>query len=105
MRTTCDRHISRLFRAANQTDSGAGHPLAMSSGGWPDSIREMKPEDIRKFHADNYRRGNMGMVASFPKEMPLGGVLARLDAIFNRLEPKQESRRFRDESDIPDPRP
>jgi Zn-dependent M16 (insulinase) family peptidase len=105
MRTTYDRPISRLFRAINQTVYGAEHPLAMSSGGWPDSIREMKPEDIRKFHADNYRLGNMGMVASFPKEMPLGDVLARLDAIFNRLEPKQESRRFASESDIPDPKP
>jgi Zn-dependent M16 (insulinase) family peptidase len=105
MRTTYDRPISRLFRAENQMVYGAEHPLAMSSGGWPDSIREMKPEDIRKFHADNYRLGNMGMVASFPKEMPLAEVIARLDAVFNRLEPKQESRRFTTESDIPRPKP
>lgn len=105
MRTTYDRPISRLFRAENQMVYGADHPLAMSSGGWPNSIREMKPEDIRKFHADNYRLGNMGMVASFPKEMPLTEVVARLDAIFNRLEPKQESRHFTTESDIPKPKP
>jgi Zn-dependent M16 (insulinase) family peptidase len=105
MRTTYDRPVSRLFRALNQTVYGAEHPLAMSSGGWPDSIREMKPEDIRKFHSDNYRLGNMGMVASFPKEMPLASVVERLDAIFNRLEPKQESRRFTSESDIPKPKP
>jgi Zn-dependent M16 (insulinase) family peptidase len=105
MRTTYDRPISRLFRAENQMVYGADHPLAMSSGGWPDSIREMKPEDIRKFHADNYRLGNMGMVASFPKEMPLAEVVARLDAVFNRLEPKQEGRHFTTESDIPAPKP
>ncbi|HEX8293893.1 MAG TPA: hypothetical protein VF570_19160, partial [Pyrinomonadaceae bacterium] len=105
MRTTYDRPVSRLFRAINQTVYGADHPLAMSSGGWPDSIREMRAEDIRKFHSDNYRLGNMGMVASFPKEMPLSDVVARLDAIFNRLEPKQESRRFASESDIPAPKP
>jgi Zn-dependent M16 (insulinase) family peptidase len=105
MRTTYDRPISRLFRALNQKVYGATHPLAMSAGGWPDSIREMRPEDIKKFHADNYRLGNMGMVASFPKEMPAGDVLARLDAVFNRLEPKQESRRFMSESDIPAPKP
>ncbi|MET0647447.1 MAG: hypothetical protein ABW208_12585 [Pyrinomonadaceae bacterium] len=105
MRTTYDRPVSRLFRAINQTVYGAEHPLAMSAGGWPDSIREMKPEDIKKFHADNYRLGNMGMVASFPKEMPLGSVVERLDAIFNRLEPKQESRRFMSESDIPKAKP
>ncbi|HEX8116196.1 MAG TPA: hypothetical protein VF521_02880, partial [Pyrinomonadaceae bacterium] len=105
MRTSYDRPISRLFRAENQMVYGADHPLAMSSGGWPDSIREMKAEDIRKFHADNYHLGNMGMVASFPKEMPLGEVLARLDAVFNKLEPKQEGRRFMSESDIPAPKP
>ena len=105
MRTTYDRPVSRLFRALNQKVYGATHPLAMSAGGWPDAIREMKPEDIKKFHADNYRLGNMGMVASFPKEMPASDVLARLDAIFNRLEPKQESRRFASEADIPAPKP
>ncbi|HEX8558564.1 MAG TPA: hypothetical protein VF668_10695 [Pyrinomonadaceae bacterium] len=105
MRTTYDRPVSRLFRAINQTVYGADHPLAMSAGGWPDAIREMKPEDIKKFHADNYRLGNMGMVASFPKEMPAGDVLARLDAVFNRLEPRQEGRRFPGEADIPAPRP
>jgi Zn-dependent M16 (insulinase) family peptidase len=105
MATTYDQPISRLFRAENQLVYGADHPLAMSAGGWPDTIREMKPENIKKFHADNYRLGNMGMVASFPKEMPLGDVLARLDAVFNRLEPTQEQRRFRGESDIPAPKP
>lgn len=105
MRTTYDRPVSLLFRAENQMVYGADHPLAMSSGGWPASIREMKAEDIRKFHGDNYHLGNMGMVASFPKEMPLGEVLTRLDAIFNRLEPKQESRRYTTESDVPAPKP
>jgi len=105
MLTSYERPVSRLFRAENQLVYGAEHPLALSAGGWPDAIREMGPEDIRKFHADNYHLGNMGMVASFPKEMPLGSVLARLDAIFNRLEPKQERRRFASEADIPAPKP
>ncbi|HEX8685757.1 MAG TPA: hypothetical protein VF654_04620, partial [Pyrinomonadaceae bacterium] len=105
MRTTYDRPGSLLFRAENQLVYGADHPLAMSAGGWPDAIREMRPEDIRRFHSDNYRLGNMGMVASFPKEMPLADVLARLDAAFKRLEPRQEGRRFASESDLPAPRP
>src|ERR687886_503635 len=105
MRTTYDRPISRLFRAENQMVYGAEHPLAMSSGGWPASIREMKAEDIRKFHADNYHLANMGMVASFPKEMPLGSVLARLGAILDKLEPTQPARRYTSESDMPAPRP
>ncbi|HJQ32363.1 MAG TPA: hypothetical protein VJ866_09295 [Pyrinomonadaceae bacterium] len=105
MRTTYDRPVSLLFRAENQMVYGADHPLAMSSGGWPASIREMKAEDIRKFHGDNYHLANMGMVASFPKEMPLGSVLTRLDAILGGLEPKQEQRHFTTESDLPAPKP
>jgi Zn-dependent M16 (insulinase) family peptidase len=105
MRTTYDRPISLLFRAENQMVYGADHPLAMSSGGWPASIREMKAEDIRKFHGDNYHLANMGMVASFPKEMPFASVLTRLDAVLNRLEPNREQRHFTTEADVPAPKP
>ena len=105
MVTTYDRPVSLLFRSENQMLYGAAHPLALSAGGWPASIREMKAEDIRKFHADNYHLGNMGMVASFPNEMPMDDVLRRLDAIFNRIEPKQETRKYPSESDLPAPQP
>lgn len=105
MKSYYDLPITLLNRAQNQMLFGAGHPLALSSGGWPAAIREMKAEDIRKFHADNYHLANMGMVASFPKEMPAGDVLRRLDAIFNRLEPTRDTRRYTSESDMPAPRP
>jgi Zn-dependent M16 (insulinase) family peptidase len=105
MVSSYERPISLLFRVANQMVYGSNHPLALSSGGWPSAIREMKAEHIRRFHADNYRLGNMGMVASFPKEMPLGGVLSRLDQILNKLEPKQETKRFASEADLTAPTP
>jgi Zn-dependent M16 (insulinase) family peptidase len=105
MKSYYDLPITLLNRAENQMLFGAGHPLALSSGGWPDAIRAMKAEDIRKFHADNYHLANMGMVASFPKEMPAGDVLRRLDAIFNRLEPTRDERRYTSEADMPAPRP
>jgi Zn-dependent M16 (insulinase) family peptidase len=105
MVTSYDRPISLLFRAENQMLYGADHPLALSSGGWPSAIRAMKAEDIRKFHADNYHIANMGMVASFPKEMPAGDVLRRLDAILDKLEPTQGTRRYTSESDMPAPKP
>jgi Zn-dependent M16 (insulinase) family peptidase len=104
MVSSYDRPVYRVFRGANQMLYGKDHPLARSAGGWPAAIREMKPEDIKKFHSDNYRLGNMGMVASFPKEMALGDVLRRLDEILNRLEPKQEQRRFASEADLPAPK-
>lgn len=105
MVSSYERPVSLLFRVASQMIYGPDHPLALSAGGWPAAIREMKAEHIRRFHADNYRLGNMGMVASFPKEMPLAGVLSRLDQILNRLEPKPETRRFASEADLAAPKP
>jgi Zn-dependent M16 (insulinase) family peptidase len=105
MVTTYDRPDSLLYRAIGRMMYGPNHPAALSAGGWPSAIRQMKPEYIRKFHADNYHLGNMGMVASFPPEMPPGGVLRRLDEILNRLEPAQTVRRFAKESDLPAPQP
>src|SRR5947209_4555228 len=105
MRTTYDRPISLLFRAENQMLYGPEHPLALSSGGWPAAIREMKASDMRKFHDDNYHLANMGAVASFPKEMPLADVLRHLDEILNRLEPNQPTLHYTTASDLPAPRP
>src|SRR3712207_8414949 len=105
MKPYYDLPVTLLNRAQNQMLFGADHPLALSSGGWPAAIRTMKAEDIRKFHADNYHLANMGMVASFPKEMPAGDVLRRLDAILNRLEPTRPERRYTSEADMPAPRP
>ncbi|HVF66495.1 MAG TPA: hypothetical protein VM914_02445 [Pyrinomonadaceae bacterium] len=105
MKSYYDLPITLLSRAQNQMLFGADHPLALSSGGWPAAIREMKAEDIRKFHADNYHLANMGMAASFPKEMPPGDVLRRLDAILNKLEPTRDERRYTSEADMPAPRP
>ncbi|MDQ3804897.1 MAG: hypothetical protein M3416_13835 [Acidobacteriota bacterium] len=104
MVSSYERPVFLLYRSLNTLVYGSEHPLARSAGGWPSAIREMRPEHIRQFHSDNYRLGNMGMVASFPKEMPLASVTARLDQILNRLEPKREQRRFASEKDLPAPK-
>lgn len=103
MVSSFDRPGSRLFRALDQALYGNSHPLAYSSGGLPAAIREMKAEDIRKFHRDNYRLGNMGMIGSFPKEMPLTDILRQMDAILNRLEPKAVETKFMTEAALPAP--
>jgi len=105
MVTTYERPVSLVYRAMSQMLYGAKHPAALSAGGWPAAIRQMKAEHIPKFHADNYHLGNMGMVASFPPEMALSDVLRHLDEILNRLEPNQGERRFAKEADLPAPKP
>jgi Zn-dependent M16 (insulinase) family peptidase len=112
MVSSYERPVSLLFRAVNRLVYGPDHPLSYSAGGWPDAIREMKAEDIREFHRANYRLGNMGMVASFPSEMPLADVTRRLDEILSRLAAKSHGdqspaakQAFKTERDLPAPRP
>jgi Zn-dependent M16 (insulinase) family peptidase len=100
MVTTFERPDALLSRELNRMIFGAEHPLARTAGGWPDAIRTIKPEDIRKFHREHYHLGNMGAVAAFPKEMPLPDVLQTLDGILKRIEPTQEVRRYPTESDL-----
>lgn len=103
MVSSFDRPIYRVYRAMNQALYGPTHPLAVSSGGYPARIREMKPSDIRKFHGDNYHLPNMGSIVSVPPEMTLSSVLARLDESLNRVEPAPPARRFMSEADLPEP--
>ena len=103
MVSSFDRPAYRLYRAIDQALYGTRHPLSYSSGGTPAAIREMKAEDIRKFHSDNYRLGNMGMIGSFPKEMPLPDLLTKLDGILNRLERDAKPKKFMTESELPAP--
>ncbi|HVS29958.1 MAG TPA: hypothetical protein VMS98_00750 [Thermoanaerobaculia bacterium] len=95
----------QLFRAAGHLIHGPQHPLAYNSGGEPSGIRTMKPEDIRNFHKASYYLANMGTIVSFPKSVPLGTILARTDAILDKLQPKQETRKAQSLASLPEPKP
>jgi len=84
---------------------GPSHPLALVSGGLPEAIRTMTPEDIRTFHHQSYHLANMGMVAAFPRTVELGAALARTDAILTRLDARldKKGRVTRTEDDMPPP--
>jgi Zn-dependent M16 (insulinase) family peptidase len=92
-------------RALVQALYGDNHPLAWSAGGFPAAIREMEPAHIRRFHADHYQLGNMGMVGVYPSEMSLEQVLVRTDAMLLRHQGDRPAGRvFMDESRLPAPR-
>jgi Zn-dependent M16 (insulinase) family peptidase len=67
---------------------GAGHPLALSSGGTPEGIRELGPEAIQRFYAAHYRLDNMGMVAALPRKVLLDEALARIGETLDAFAPK-----------------
>lgn len=92
-----------LWLAARRLVYGTKHPLAYESGGYPDDIRRMTPEDIRKFHGDNYHLANMGMIASFPSAMTLTQVLDGADQVLGHANPR--TGKVTTEADLPAPAP
>ncbi len=73
-----------LSRTMGQMVYGAQHPLAYESGGYPDAIRTMTPDDIRRFHDATYHLANMGMVGAFPSSMSLASVLDHTAALLDK---------------------
>ena len=84
---------------------GQTHPLSVNVGGSPQGIREMKTDDIKRFHAENYHLGNMGAIISMPKEVSLETALSRLNASLNKAEPKPEKRDFISNDKLPPTKP
>ncbi len=100
---TYEQPNNLLWYHADRIVYGATHPLALSSGGYPDDIRTMTPEDIRKFHASTYFLGNMGVIGSFPPSMALGDVLDRTAAILDELADRTGDAMTT--ADLPEPSP
>ena len=94
----------RVAYMAQRMIYGDAHPISYVSGGTPQGIREMKPDDIKRFHAANYHLGNMGAIVSVPKDMSLESVLNRLNAVLNRVEPDTKKREFMSAEKLPAPR-
>ncbi|MEO7761519.1 MAG: hypothetical protein ABIS68_06355, partial [Casimicrobiaceae bacterium] len=100
-----DQPAYRIYRTANAMVYGEEHPLAYNSGGSPEALRLLTPEDIRAFHQRNYHLSNMGMIASLPKGVALEMTLKRIDALLLRVEPKQPKLPVKSERDLPRPHP
>ena len=78
---------SNLSRRLAYLMYGPGHPVSYSSGGYPDAIRTMTPDDMRKFIADTYHLNNMGMIAAIPDDISIDDFLKRSSEILKRVEP------------------
>lgn len=105
MVSSFERSWSRMARMLGQNVYGAQHPLTFVSGGLPEAIRAMKPEDIRRFHAANYHLANMGMVASFSSQVGVEDALQRIGALLDRVEPGGgKQMHFTSVSDMPMPK-
>ncbi len=70
---------------------GAGHPLSFSSGGYPDSIRNMTPDDLRAFHGATHHLNNMGAEVALPDAISLDDALTQISSILKRIEPEAKT--------------
>jgi len=75
-----------LYPAMDNMIYGDNHPLANISGGAPDSVRTMVPEDLWNFHNQNYQLNNMGFIATIPKVITPDNFLDRMDGILRNID-------------------
>jgi len=94
-----------LFLHTFQTLYGPAHPLSFEAGGEPSGIRTMKPEDIRRFHRENYYLANMGSIVSVPNSVAMEDVLKRTDAILRQVEPEASTRKAKSFTTLPKAEP
>lgn len=78
---------SNLAREMGFLLFGQGHPVSYSSGGYPEAIRTMTPDDMWRFIGNTYHLNNMGMIVAIPDEIPLDGFLEKTSMILKRVEP------------------
>src|SRR5262249_33044432 len=105
MTTSMDQPAYRLFRAAAVAAYGPKHSLAFSAGGLPEALRIIQPSDIRRFHAEHYFGGNMGVIPALPKDIRPETALARIDAALDRVEPRHPVLPVTTEDNLPPPEP
>ncbi len=69
---------------------GLNHPMSYSSGGFPEAIRTMTPEDLRTFHKNSYRINNMGAILSLPPDISIDAALANMSTILSQVDPNAQ---------------
>jgi Zn-dependent M16 (insulinase) family peptidase len=92
MSTTMNDPGAILYDRMGRLLYGNAHPSSYNAGGLPAGIRELTPANIAAYHDANYYLGNMGAIVALPGSMKLESVLNKMDAIFNKLNGKDQHR-------------
>jgi Zn-dependent M16 (insulinase) family peptidase len=91
MVSSFEKHWYHLWGPMDNMIYGSEHPLANNSGGIPDAIRTMTPDDLWTFHKEFYRLGNMGIIIAIPDEIAPDDFLAKTSGIMARVQSFEES--------------
>ncbi|MFC1522928.1 hypothetical protein ACFL6Y_11025, partial [Elusimicrobiota bacterium] len=75
---------------------GEDHPFGLNSGGDPSAMWGYSPQDIRRFHDENYHLGpNMEMITAIPTGWSLEEFLGKLSGMFERIDPNSMERDYK----------
>jgi len=91
MVSSFERPWYHIYGALNLMIYGEDHPLTNVSGGDPDVMRSMVPEDMWEFHKKTHHLGNMGVIVSIPDDISIESFLKRTDEILNRCQDYADS--------------
>jgi Zn-dependent M16 (insulinase) family peptidase len=78
------------YDTLNRLVYGKEHPLSYNSGGSPDVMRSMVPEDMWTFHRDTHHLSNMGAIISIPAEIAIDTFLKEMSVILERSQDFEE---------------
>jgi Zn-dependent M16 (insulinase) family peptidase len=91
MVSTYEKHWYHLWGRMDEMLYGEDHPLANISGGRPDAIRTMVPQDLWDFQQSAYRLGNMGAIVSLPDNVKLDDCLGQMKDILKRVQKDKQA--------------
>lgn len=81
-----EKHWYHTWGALNELVYGKEHPLSYNSGGNPNVMRSMTPEDMWEFIEETHHLANMGVVVAIPDEVDVDNFMVRMDAILGRCQ-------------------
>ena len=98
---------SYLWERMDEMVFGPDHPCANISGGRPDAIRQMVPQDLRDFHKETHILSNMGAIVVLPPELDPKTSLERLEKSLSASQKQATPNRSPSIAvkDLPAPRP
>ncbi len=78
------------YGTLNRMVYGESHPLTNNSGGNPDVMRTMVPQDMWDFHKATHHLSNMGSIVSMPSDVSLESFLETMNTVLKNCQDYEE---------------
>jgi Zn-dependent M16 (insulinase) family peptidase len=91
MVSSFEKPYYNTYRKLFQLVYGKDHPLTNTSGGDPEVMRSMVPQDMWDFHKATHHLSNMGALVSIPKTIGVESMLGQMSATLDRCQSTPDS--------------